>query len=146
MLSEILEKFSEHRGAGSRWVQETQYEYRLNADGRSATVGGTIRGQSHRGKDKHAEYAGVFGGEVDEEGTFKAGGMKKYFKDEKGHEKVEAKGDKDPENFLEKLGLEKPKELENKMFPAAKGKSLTELEDVMEDLMTVPRVRKTLAK
>jgi hypothetical protein len=105
-------------------------------------VAGSIRGESHKGKeDKHAEYSGIFGGEVDEDGNFKTGGLKKYFRDEKGHEKVDFKGDKDPENFLDKLGLDKPTGISNRKFPEAKSKSLGEIDDVMEDLMTVPRTR-----
>ena len=145
LLSEILEKFSSHRGAGSQWMQETQYEYRLNPDGKSATVGGTIRGEARRSgaKEKETEaYAGIFGGEVDEQGNFKTGGLRKYFRDEKGREKTEAKGDEQPEKYLEKLGLESPEQLANREFPSVKTKSLGEIEDVMEDLLTPPRPRR----
>ncbi len=142
LLTEVLEILGERRG--SHWVQTTQYEYRLNPDGKGATVAGSVRGEAHRGRDKHAEYLGVVGGELDEKGKFKRGGMKKYFKDEEGKEKVESKGDENPEQFMEKLGVEKPKEFDKLNFPSSpKSSHLTgDFEDVMEDLVTLPTKKK----
>ena len=141
LLSEMLAQFGEHRSRGlsSRWTQETQYEYRLNADGKSATVGGSIHG-----KDKNAEYLGVFGGEVDERGHFKTGGIKKYFKDATGQEKVQVKGDHDPQEFLQKLGIDLPQQMAAHTLPAAEKKKLGDIDEVMQDLLTVPRKFKTL--
>jgi hypothetical protein len=125
-------------------MQSTQYEYRLNPDGKSATVAGSVRGEAHRGRDKHAEYVGVFGGEIDEEGKFKKGGIKKYFKDEEGKEKLESKGDENPEKFMEKLGVENPKEFESLKFPSSQKPSHLsgDFEDIMEDLVTLPSKKK----
>jgi len=107
--------------------EESSYVYRLNPDGKGATVATTVNGTYNFNKNlegkttqtDQGQMAGIFGGELDENGRIVKGGFQKWTK-EGDTEKMEMRGSVDPTMFAEKVGLTKPLALKPHTFDPSK--------------------------
>ena len=108
-------------------TEESSYVYKLNPDGKGATVATTVHGSYNVNKhneDKtnaceEGHMAGIFGGELDENGRIIKGGFQKWMK-EGDTEKMDMRGTVDPNVYAEKVGLTKPTALKARPFDPAK--------------------------
>jgi hypothetical protein len=132
--------------------EESSYVYKLNPDGKGATVATTVNGtysfnKHHEGKVSQLDeghMAGIFGGELDEKGRIIKGGYQKWMK-EGDTEKMELRGTVDPTMYAEQVGLTKPTALKSHAFdPAKASKHLgnDNIDMLMDELATTEEFMK----
>lgn len=132
--------------------EESSYVYKLNPDGKGATVATTVHGsynfnKHEEGKTKEGEeghMAGIFGGELDENGRIIKGGYQKWMK-EGDSEKIDMRGTVDPNIYAERVGLTKPQALKAQPFDPAKSiKTLghENIDILMDELATTEEFMK----
>ena len=122
LVNEMMRPFLGERNRTYHRTDESHYVYRLHPDGKGATVASTVQGDygyqhTKRGDPQAASgtMAGIFAGELDENGKVTRGGYQKWVS-EGGKERLEMRGGEDPMIFASKVGVRKPSLLTDKPF------------------------------
>ena len=123
--------------------EESRYVYRLHPNGKGATVASSVEGdygfkRTKEGKETGTEggrMAGLFAGELDENGRLTQGGYQKWVK-EGDEERTEMRGTMDPHSIAERVGVPRPSILKDKPFDKTKAETLSvNFEDMVDQLV-----------